>query len=292
MRVTISTIATENSGFSNLASLFQETRTCTNAEVDIDFSGCGFFDGNMAAPLQMIIANIKQRRNRVCLKNFQPNVQEVLQRNGFLYEYGYPVVTDDVHITLQSKNFGLDTKADELIKYATQLINMINSPKMSKDLTDEFLRSIIEIFMNAIQHAVSRLGIFCCAQYFPEQQLLKFTTSDAGVGIPQNVNRFTGQCRSDIDAIVWAIQDGNTTRDMVNQHPGGLGLKLIKNFIELNQGRIIIISGNGFYTFQRNKEELTTMPVELPGTTVCLEINTADENSYCLLSELTPESIF
>jgi hypothetical protein len=84
-------------------------------------------------------------------------------------------------------------------------------------------------------------------------------------------------------AIRWALQEGNTTRK--DSIPGGLGLKLLREFIELNRGCIQIVSDRGFWQFDQDGETIERMPNSFPGTVVNLEINTADTSSYCLSSE-------
>ena len=91
-------------------------------------------------------------------------------------------------------------------------------------------------------------------------------------------------------AIVWATEERNTTKR--GQIPGGLGLKLLIEFIDLNGGRIQIVSDSGYW----RRENRTTVPARLsqcfPGTVVSVEINTADKQSYALPSELTEADIF
>ncbi len=77
--------------------------------------------------------------------------------------------------------------------------------------------------------------------------------------------------------------------------PGGLGLKLIRQFVELNGGRLQIISDAGYGSFGANDVEQRTFEAPFPGTVVNIEINTADTSKYYLASEaeeVDPESIF
>ncbi len=92
------------------------------------------------------------------------------------------------------------------------------------------------------------------------------------------------------EAIKWAIREGNTTKE--GNQPGGLGLKLIKDFIKLNGGRIQFVSSSGYYEFFTGGEYVQKLNNDFPGTCINIEINTNDTNSYCLKSELKSEDIF
>src|SRR3989442_10337383 len=80
-----------------------------------------------------------------------------------------------------------------------------------------------------------------------------------------------------------ATEGNNTTK--TRRIPGGLGLKLLRDFIRLNQGRIQIVSDAGYWEFAKGTATTRRFDKPFPGTTVNLEINAADHHSYCLPSE-------
>jgi hypothetical protein len=104
------------------------------------------------------------------------------------------------------------------------------------------------------------------------------------------VRHFLGAKISSVGAIRWAMQEGHTTKK--GSQPGGLGLKFLHEFVQLNKGRIQIASRFGFYEFRKGKETFEKMAADLPGTSVTIEINTGDTAEYCLESEVTPENVF
>ena len=161
---------------------------------------------------------------------------------------------------------------------------------MSRGLLKKFRESIFEIFSNAVLHSRTRLGIFSCGQFFPKQSRLDFTVADLGVGIRQNIKKHTNRALSPENAIIWATKEFNTTKR--GNVPGGLGLKILCDFIDLNGGSIQIVSDAGYW--QRRDEKTVTKPLSdsFPGTVVSVEINTADTNVYRLTSDLNPEDIF
>jgi len=94
---------------------------------------------------------------------------------------------------------------------------------------------------------------------------------------------------SSIQAIEWATKDRNTTKIGVT---GGIGLALLKEFIEKNGGKMQIISDDGFYQFGRQGEEMHFFNGSFPGTIVNLQFRTNDNSSYMLKSEFDANNIF
>ena len=153
---------------------------------------------------------------------------------------------------------------------------------MSQGLLKKFIESILEMFSNAVLHSRSELGIFSCGQYFPKRRRLDFSVTDLGIGIRRNVNEVTGQALSPDAAIKWATEGRNTTKR--GQIPGGLGLKLLREFIDLNGGCINIVSDAGYWRQEKGKTVTAILKRSFPGTVVSVEINTADNRSYLLSS--------
>ena len=95
---------------------------------------------------------------------------------------------------------------------------------------------------------------------------------------------------SAVEAINWAMKGRNTTKK--GPIPGGLGLKLLRDFIEINKGRIQIVSDLAYWEFTEGAVSTKEFSTPFTGTAVNIEINTADTQSYCLASELRPENVF
>ncbi len=154
---------------------------------------------------------------------------------------------------------------------------------MSSALEERFKNSILEIFVNATMHSESELGVFACGQFYPAMHRLDFCVADAGIGIRRKIHRELGLKMNSDAAIEWALEEGNTTRK--GNVPGGLGLKLIREFITMNKGRIQIVSDRGYWELVAEGEILNRLDLPFPGTVINIEINTADPVSYRLRSE-------
>lgn len=290
MQLKISTTRSNYTGFEALAAIAMQSKEIVLDTLELDFSDCIFFEANMAAPLYAILARNYDRLNDVTLKNIRPEVEEILRKNHFLTRFGYTETYDRNQTTLPFKVFKLGA-GEQFADYLDRYMQGRGIPPMSAALKKKFHQSLFEIFQNAALHSKSESGIFVCGQFYPHKQRVDFTIADAGIGIRQNVRRYLKNDKiTSCDAIKWALQEGHTTK--TGRQPGGLGLKLIKDFIELNKGSIQIISRHGFYRFTSRGDEIRKMDHDFPGTCVNIEINTADSYQYCLKSELQAKDIF
>lgn len=269
-------------GFARLADLANEVEGLTFDTVEVDFASASWFDANMSAPLGVIFAQLAEGLNSVVPTGFRPGVQTILTKNLFLAGFGYARETDQHGTTIPYRRF----KPDDDRYFAAYLNKHLvgkGIPKMSEGLGRRFKDSLFEIFVNSAMHSETNVGIFTCGQFFPMQHRLDFCIADGGIGIRRKIRRELGLKMNSDQAIQWALQEGNTTRK--GPLPGGLGLKLLREFVALNGGRIQIVSDRGYREFAAGIESLKRFDHPFPGTVVNLEINTADTRSYCLTSE-------
>jgi hypothetical protein len=289
MKLYVDTIRSNYSGFSSIAELAEHARKLWLDHAELDFGMCSFFEANMVAPLYVVIAKLLDEQNEVSIHNISSATEKILKKNHFLTVFNMETLSDTNQTTLPFKIFKIQ-EGKQFNDYLDRYMRGRGIPSMSDALTKRFRQSLLEIFLNASIHSVST-GIFACGQFFPYKHRLDFTIADAGVGIRENVRRYTGRPKmNSCTAIKWALIEGNSTKK-VNQ-PGGLGLKLIKDFTLLNKGKLQIVSRFGYYEFSADGESVTKMAHDFPGTCVNIEINTQDTSSYCLRSELSSDDIF
>jgi signal transduction histidine kinase len=228
--------------------------------------------------------------NTIQLMNIPPAVETILSKNGFLSNYGRVKLPDTYGTTIPYQRF--DVKDDRYFAgyIEREFVHRPEMPNMSPGLIKKFRESVFEIFSNAVLHSQTQLGIFSCGQYFPKKHLLDFSVADLGIGIRQNVRDRAGLDLPADDAIVWATKGRNTTKR--GSIPGGLGLKLLKEFVALNGGRLQIVSDAGYWCLHKDQDQVARLSAPFPGTVVTLEINTSDTRSYALSSELRESDIF
>jgi signal transduction histidine kinase len=283
MRIS-SSIKTDSSGFADVARIHATIEREPAGEVAVDCSRLRWLDANMCAPLA---AAILAPGRRILLQKLHPAIETILRKNGFV-----PGPVEDTHgTTIRCQQFDIAGSV-EFASYVEQNFRGKGLPAMSVGLQREFRRSIFELFENAVTHSKTELGIFACGQFFPTRRQLHFSLADRGVGIPATVREFLSRDLSATQAIEWAMSGQNTTRRVADRVPGGLGLKIMRDFIAENGGALSVASENGFWWLRGSDVGRSTLPAKFPGTAVDIEINTADSKMYQLVGELDPSSIF
>lgn len=290
MRFPLPEICHNQRGFEALVCLQAQTKDCLFDDIDIDMTTTTWFDADMCAAFGAILYRLGENVNTVKLKNIQPNVEKILSKNGFLSHYAREKIPDQWGTTIPYQRF--DVKDDRYFAdyIETELMHHSEMPTMSQGLLKRFRESVFEIFSNAVLHSRTEQGIFSCGQFFPKRHRLDFSVADLGIGIRQNVKENTNLGLASEDAITWATEGRNTTKR--GKIPGGLGLKLLCEFIDLNGGRIQIVSDDGYWQREKGKTITAHLSQSFPGTVVSVEINTSDTQSYVLSSELTEADIF
>ena len=272
-------------GFAHLINLAAQTANLSFSSLVIDMRSVTWFDANMCAPLGAILYKAGRRLNTINLANIPPQIETVLSKNSFLSNYGRARRIDTWGTTIPYNRF--EPKDDRYFgSYIEKAI-----PEMSVGLRKKSWESIFEIFSNAVIHSETKMGIFTCGQFFPIKNRLDFAVVDLGIGIKQNIESKCGLVLPAEQAINWAMEGRNTTK--TGPIPGGLGLKLLREFIGLNHGRIQVVSDRGYWEQSPNGRVVTnTFPHSFPGTVVNIKINTADKNSCILSSEIPAGGIF
>ena len=290
VKVTLPLVQHNQEGFAALIELAAKTGECEFTDVAIDMARAGWFAADMCAPLGALLYRLQRRFNAVELVNIRPDVETILSRNGFLSSYGRQKLPDQYGTTIPYQRF--DTEDDRYFAdyVENKFVRRGGMPHMSDGLLRKFRESVFEIFSNAVIHSRTTMGIFSCGQCFPNKQRISFSVADLGIGIRKNVKDSLGLDLSAKDAIIWAMEGRNTTKR--GPIPGGLGLKLLQEFIKLNGGGIQIVSDCGYWHLTKDQHETASFPHPFPGTVVTIEINTADTKSYRLTSEAEEADVF
>lgn len=286
----LSNISSDYSGFKQLIDFYAQNKIYHLKNIHIDMASVLWFDANMCAPFGAILYKLSRRLNTITLHNIDPKVENILSKNGFLANYGHTQKPDTYDTTIEYKRFEPKDGRYFGVYIEKELVGK-GIPKMSSGLTKKFRESIFELFSNSVIHSETIYGIFSCGQFFPRKKRLDFSICDLGIGFKNNIKKKCGLDLKPEKAIAWAMEGKNTTK--TDNIPGGLGLKLLKEFITKNSGRIQIISDHGYWEFNpKEKIRESTFSSLFPGTAVNIEINTADSKSYYLKSEIDPKEIF
>lgn len=289
MIVSLPEIRHDLSGFQALTSLWAETKDCFFESIEIKLDGTSWLDADMCAAFGAILHHLSGP-NTVKLTSIRSNVESILSKNGFLSHYGRKRIQDRWRTTIPYQRFDIKDERYFAEYIEQEFLHRNELPDMSPGLMKKFRESIFEIFGNSVLHSQTKLGIFSCGQFFPTRNRLDFSVTDLGIGIRRNIKDSLGLELFPEQAINWATQERNTTKR--GPVPGGLGLKLLGEFIDLNGGCIQIVSDAGYWRREHKTTTTNRLHHAFPGTVVTVEINTADTNSYVLTSELNAADIF
>jgi len=260
---------------------------------DIDFSTIAislnqWFAANMSAALGAILDKLQDNFNTIEFTNVDQSIERILQKNDFLSFFNYPSVFDNHHTTIRYLKLK-PTDGKFFNNYVfNELLGRAELPKMSDMAKNKIAEAIYEIFVNAQIHSESE-HIYTCGQFFPWKDKIEFTIVDVGIGFKNRVNRRFNTKLNAVQAIKWAVQDKSTTKIGIS---GGIGLAFLKEFIDINKGKMQIISNNGFYQYSEQGENIHLFNKEFPGTIVNLQFRTNDNKSYILKSEVGANDIF
>ena len=284
-------VRTTYDGFAKILSLCEDLDLNLVMTSEIDFSNVQWFDANMCSPLGAILYKYQTTGGVPTIINIKNNwLETILRKNGFLESFGRSRLTDRHQTTIGYQRFSHDSPA-AFMDYVTRHFRPGSRglPTMTPLLLRRFRQSIFDIFENVKEHSETKLGFFACGQFYPRYNRMDFCIADLGIGIRANIERHLGLTMSSSAAVKWAM-DGNTTK--CGRRPGGLGLKLIREFITLNQGRLILVSDRGYWEFANGQVSTMEFETSFPGTVVSIEINTANTKSYFLADEIDPKEIW
>jgi len=258
-------------GFLALGELAAETESLEGTSLDLSFDSLPSFDAQMAAPLGVVLARIIDRKNKAFIVDVPWGQLEMLSRNRFLADFGHEKTTEVSATALPYICFAT-TDGPKFYDYLDAHLPAKGLPEMTSEISLLLQQSLGEVFVNAETHSESRLGVFICGQFYPVQQRLDITIADAGITIPERVNRRFGSHLHPLQALRWVLTKGHTTKEAT---PGGLGLKQLHEFVVRNEGAVQIASGKAFWQFSSGIGQFSELDHAFPGTAVTIEVNTA-----------------
>ncbi len=289
IRLDIPTINDDPGDFDRLFGLWQVVNDSCG-DVTFDFTPCRFLRPNAIAFLGGL-ARLIQSQNRSGTFDWETvsdPVLAILRQNGFAGAFGY------IH-TLGGPGSSIPYREDRT--YATGVENdIINYLKfnwlgtgwvrVTSRLRDAIVGRVWEIYANAFLHAKSNIGVFSCGQYFWQMHVLKLAVVDFGVGITTSVKQYFKETHSaeELDAAVcleWAFRERTSTIKGVGR---GNGLSLLKEFVNINHGRLEVYSQDGYALIEGGKEKFNNRRKYFQGTLVNITLR-CDKKYYQLVDE-------
>jgi hypothetical protein len=268
----LSNIKSDFDGFNALSHFADDTANLERASLEVSLASLSAFDPNMSAPLGAVLSTIRDRSNAVSIVDVPPLLLALLAKNGFLPRFGYRPPEAPSATAVPYTHFRA-TDINRFYDYLDLHLPGKGLPDQTNDFTLQFQQILGEVFVNAETHADSSLGVFVCGQFYPHKQRLVLSIADSGVTIPERVNRRFRIFWPPLRALRWALVEGNTTKEGT---PGGVGLKLLRDFIAANRGCVQIASGKAFWQYQADAEQFKELDHVLPATVVTVEVDTAN----------------
>jgi len=292
----LNTLTTRYNGFQELLRLKEALESAREeSEIFLDMSYLTRFDGSMCACLGGLLKYYRSKGLCISTKlsDIEPKVRSYLSQNEFLSLFGQHKIMDysknNEKAIIDFKSHKINN-SNEFQAYIGNYFSLYNKnlPNIPRRLLKHFRTSLYEIYLNAVEHAETQLDIFTSGEFFAAKQQLDFCVTDLGIGIKENIRKKIHLTLQPEKAIDWAMQAHNTTR---KGEPGGLGLKLIREFITHNEGVMIIVSDAGYWEF-KNKQVITKrFESPFPGTVILIKINTANTKYYDKY-DINPNDIF
>lgn len=278
---TLSNVHNDLDGYNKLVKLYATHKDDIFEAIEIKL--LVWLDANLSSVLGGVLDKIKQDGlNEVEFKMLKPEIQTILQKNGFLSFYGYDKVYDTFHTTIEYKKLKPSDSRYFNQYLEDELLNRSEFPAMSDAVHEKINESIHEMFVNAQIHSETKF-IYTCGQFHPSRDELTFTIVDTGIGFAKRIEKNLGELISSKDAIRWAMIDGHTTKQDVS---GGLGLALLKEFIGQNNGKIQIVSGNAMYELCNGIELIHKLENYFDGSVISMTFKTDDASTYRFASEI------
>lgn len=238
----------------------------------LDFSECIFLGPTAVIVIAGIIRESEYHKKKIKISwgSIKKSVLANLCQNGFAERFGYkqqPWIGNSVPFR-EDKNPDFPSISDYLTKSWLNK-NWVN---IEDELKDAIACRVWEIYINAFDHAHSKTGVFSCGQHFHKLEEVFLSVVDFGVGIPNKVREFFQHDKrslqlKDSKCLQWAFRLGNTTRQEEGV-PRGLGLDLLRDFINVNNGTLEIYSGHGYALVSENSLTFEDKKEFFPGTLV------------------------
>ena len=249
-----------------------------HSEIFLDFSKCYFLRQNAVAFLGGLIRLLQSQGKTVNIKwdTLHKNIATNLQQNGFMHVFNNDREPWEGNSIPYREDFNQDE--DCLVDYLKEKWLGKGWINVGQDLQNLIVSRVYEIYANAFEHGQSNIGVFSCGQYYPNLGELKLTVVDFGVGIPSHVRNYQKNPNlSSDEALEWAFQPGKTTR--LGEVTGGIGLDFLKQFVNLNQGKLEIFSHDGYAIIDKCNESYQVRQTFFEGTLVNITLK-CDESYY------------
>ncbi len=250
---------------------------CPENKIILDFQNCSFSHAIFTAFIGSL-AIWASNFNKVLVYRAgkDSNIYKYFKHSG-LYSY---ITGDSIDYTngntIPFRRIDMDDS--KIINYIDTILNL--APIQLTDSAKELLfKNIYEIFNNSVEHSDAQKGVYSCGHWMPKKKELVFSVYDTGIGIPALVKSKISTEFTSSQAIDWALTKGNSTKQLKNGIPRGIGLSDLKDFIKLNKGSFSIISNDIYYSYDQT-DIYQTLGNPIIGTMLSFIIRNDEDHIY------------
>lgn len=199
-------------------------------------------------------------------------------RRSGLYEYF--VKSDKTYVNGNAIPFSNIHMDEEYIMHYIDKILELAPITLLSSAEENLFKNIYEIFSNSSEHSLAKCGVYACGHWMPKKNILVFSVYDTGIGIPKLIKEKVDPNLSSEQALRWALETGNSTKQLNDGTPRGLGLSDLLKFIELNEGQLHILSNDICYSYKRGNENILQLKRAVVGTMISFVIIADTEHVY------------
>lgn len=200
--------------YKQIIDFYHQTKIKSNENININIQT--WFNASFCSMLGAVFLMLDQS-NEIAIEA-EDHVKDIFLRNGFLSHFGYGEKKDPNETVLPYNIFSCDERKKFGLYIIQDFLSNQSFLNVSGSLKKDILKFVFEMFENSKVHGQSD-KIIVCGQFFPKKELIQIMIVDLRIGIPECVNRFLKMEMNSIEAIEWAVTDGNTTQ----KRAGGTG---------------------------------------------------------------------
>lgn len=214
--------------------------------------------------------------NNILFLPKERKIHKYLHQVGFEFLRGHcpeiPDFNEECIIKLKFFNGSEEEVEEQALEWINKdILKFISS--IDKMLKRKIVNNIWEIIQNSLLHSENLNGISACGQLYPKKKYFELAFYDFGIGIPGKIKKhfISKLCLNDCECIKWAMDKGNSTKNVPN---AGMGLYFLREFIKMNGGYFQLISNSGFLGhIHSSYEDMVRLHNLSDGTLVNIRIN-------------------
>lgn len=269
--------------YKKLANIQHRILESEESKIILDFTETNYVDAiYMAFIGGLKVLSEKYSKQLIYRLRPQTKLYNYFKNSGF---YEYVVKKEETYINKNSIPFSeIHMDEDYIVEYINRILDLAPITLSSK--ADEYLfTSIYEIFSNSSDHSESANGVFACGHWMPQKKQLVFSVYDTGIGIPTVIRNHIDSHMTSADALKWALKINNSTKQLDDGVPRGVGLPNLLDFINSNNGSLYILSNDIYYSYENGSENFIPLEHGIVGTMVSFVIISDNTHIYKLKEE-------